>query len=216
MHSSVLSAALQSRLAAGLYHCGYTYEDLLFIQVCSDPSPEHCITVFCKMQSRVLTAALQDRLAAGLCVCNYTYEGLLFIQVCSEPTSEPATLFSVKCIPQCSVLLCKAGLQQACITAITPMKICSSYRCALIQHQNTAALIWAKCSPHCSQLQCKTGPQQACVTATTPMKVYSSYRCAVSQHQNLQHCFLQNAFPSAQCCSAKQACSRLASLQLPL
>ncbi|DBA93426.1 TPA: hypothetical protein ACH3X1_015741 [Trebouxia sp. C0004] len=27
-----LSAALQDRLAAGLYHCTYTYEDLLFIQ----------------------------------------------------------------------------------------------------------------------------------------------------------------------------------------
>ena len=161
-----------------------------FIQVCSDPSPEHCITVFCKMQPPQLSAALQTRPTAGLCHCNYTYEGLLFIQVCSEPTSEPATLFSAKCIPQCSVLLCKAGLQQACITAITPMKISSSCRCAVTQHQNTATLFRAKCSPHCSLLLCKTGLQQACITATTPMKVYSSYRCAVSRHQNLQHCFL--------------------------
>ena len=185
------------------------------MQVCSDSTPEHCNTVQGKMYSPVLTAALQDRLAAGLYHCNYTYEGLLFIQVCSEPTSEPATLFSAKCIPQCSVLLCKAGLQQACITAITPMKICSSYRCALIQHQNTAALIWAKCSPHCSQLQCKTGPQQACVTAITPMKICWSYSCAVTHHQCTATLVLE-CTPHVQCCYAKAAHSSLVSQQLHL
>ena len=114
----LLSAALQDRLAAGLYHCNYTYEALLLIQVCSDPTPEHCNTVFCKWHSPLLSAALQDRLAAGLYHCNYTYEALLLIQVCSDPTPE-----------------------------------------------------------------------------------------------TLQHCFLQMAFPTAQCCSARQACSRLVSLQ---
>ena len=65
MQSPLLTAALQDRLAAGLHHCDYTYEDLLFIQVCSDSTPEHCNTVQGKMHSPVLTAALQDRLAAG-------------------------------------------------------------------------------------------------------------------------------------------------------
>ena len=81
----MLRAALQDRLAAGLSRCNQTYEALLFILVCSDPTQVHCNTVFCKMLSLVLCAALQDRLAAGLYRCNYTYEDLLFIQVCSDP-----------------------------------------------------------------------------------------------------------------------------------
>ena len=64
--SSLCSVALQDKLAAGLYHCNFSYEDLLFIQVCSDPTPVHCNTVQGKMQSPLLSAALQDRLAAGL------------------------------------------------------------------------------------------------------------------------------------------------------
>ena len=87
MQCPLLSAALQDMLAAGLYHCNYAYEDLLFIQVCSDPTPVHCNTVQGRMLSPLLCAALQDRLAAGLHHCNYTYEDLLFIQVCSEPAT---------------------------------------------------------------------------------------------------------------------------------
>ncbi len=41
------------------------------------------------------------------------------------------------------------------------MEICSSYRCALTQHQRTVALFRAKYNPHCSVLLCKTGSQQA-------------------------------------------------------
>ena len=47
------------------------------------------------------------------------------------------------------------------VTVITPRKICCSYRCAVSQHQCTAALVLAKCSPHCSVLLCKTGSQHA-------------------------------------------------------
>ncbi len=47
------------------------------------------------------------------------------------------------------------------VTVIPPMKICCSYRCAVSQHQCTAALVLAKCSPHCSVLLCKTGSQHA-------------------------------------------------------
>ena len=213
MQSPLLIAALQDRLAAGLYHSNYTYEDLLFIQVCSDPTPVHCNTVLCKMQSPLLGAAVQDRLAAGL------YHSSKNMKICSSyrcaVTQQQctATLFRAKCSLHCLVLLCKTGLQQACITAITPMKICSSYRCAVTQHQCTATLFRAKCSPHCSVLLCKTGLQQACITAITPMKICSSYRCAVTQNQCNPLLFLQNAVPTAWCCCARQACSRLVSQQ---
>ena len=70
MQCPLLSAALQDMLAAGLYHCNYAYEDLLFIQVCSDPTPGNCNTVQGKMQCPQLIAALQERLVAGLYDCN--------------------------------------------------------------------------------------------------------------------------------------------------
>ena len=41
------------------------------------------------------------------------------------------------------------------------MEVCSSHRCAVSQHQRTAALFRAKCRPHCSVLLCKTGSKQA-------------------------------------------------------
>ncbi len=59
---------------------------MLFIQVCSDPTPMHCNTALGKMQSPLLSAAVQSRLTAALCHCNYTYEVLLFIQESSDPT----------------------------------------------------------------------------------------------------------------------------------
>jgi len=69
MHSPQLWAALQNRLTAGLCHCDCAYQDLLFIQVCSDHSPRHCSTVQSKMHPPLLSAALQTRLTAGLCHC---------------------------------------------------------------------------------------------------------------------------------------------------
>ena len=72
---------------------------------------------------------------------------------------------------------------QACVSAMTPMDICCSYRFTVTQHQCTTALVRAICIPQCSVLRCKTGSMQACVTAMTPMEVCCSYRYAVTQHQ---------------------------------
>ena len=48
-----------------------------------------------------------------------------------------------------------------CVTAIAPMEIFSSYRCAVRQQKCSAALVWTKCIPHYSVLLCKTGSQHA-------------------------------------------------------
>ncbi|DBB03040.1 TPA: hypothetical protein ACH3X1_000018 [Trebouxia sp. C0004] len=77
IQSPLLSAAVQSRLTAGLCHCNHTYEDLLIIQVCSDPPPMHGSSFQCKMQSPIFSAVLQDRLTAGLCSWDHTYGRLL-------------------------------------------------------------------------------------------------------------------------------------------
>ncbi len=126
------------------------------------------------------SVALQNRLAASLCHCNQTYANLLFIKEGSDPIQMHCSIVSCQIIPQCSVLLCKTGWQQACVTAITPMQICSSYRWAVTQYQCTAALDFASHSP---VLLCKTSWQQDCVTAVTPMKTCCSYRWAVTQYK---------------------------------
>jgi len=72
-----------------------------------------------------------------------------------------AALFRAKYNAHCSVLLCNTCSQQAWVTAVTPMEICSSYRCAVTQHKCSAALFRGKCNHNCSALLCKTGSQQA-------------------------------------------------------
>jgi hypothetical protein len=58
------------------------------------------------------------------------------------------------------LLFCAAlqnSIQHACATAITLVEICSSEKCAVMQHQSTATLVKAKQLPCCcSVLLCKT------------------------------------------------------------
>ena len=160
---------------------------LLKLQVLSrctrTPTPVQCKIDQSKLHAPLLSAALQNRLTAGLSHCSHTFESLLFIQVCSDPTPIYCkTGFGKMCCLLLNAAL-QNRLQQDCDTANTPVKICSSYRCALTQHHCTATPLLAKCVPHCSMLLCKTGSQQACVIAITLVKVCSSYRCAVTQQQ---------------------------------
>ena len=111
-HCSVLLCNEGSQQA--VWHCSYTYGDLLFMQVCSDLAQMQC-------------------------------------SVCSGQNAIP----TVRC---CSAM--KAQSRQ-CVTAVTPMEICSSNRCAVTQHRWSAALFRARCNPHCSVLLCSEGSQQA-------------------------------------------------------
>ena len=54
------SAALQNRLTASLCHGKYTYGDLLFIHVCSEPTEMQCSTGPGKMHFSLFSAALQN------------------------------------------------------------------------------------------------------------------------------------------------------------
>ena len=137
-------AALQNRLTACLCHCNYTYGDMLFIQVYNDATSMHCSNGQGNIASPRFSAALQTRLTAALCHCNYTCGDLLFMQVCSDATPMHCSTVRAKELPRCSVLLCKPGSQHACATAPTYVEICSSYRCAMMQHQSSAALVRAK------------------------------------------------------------------------
>ena len=128
---------------------------LLFIQLCTDATLMHCGTGQGRTAFSLFCAALQNRLTAALCHCSYTYGHLLFIQLCTDAapkhcsTGQGRTAFSLFCAAL------QTGSQQPCATAITPMEICSSYNCALMQHQSTAALVKAEQLSHCSVLLCK-------------------------------------------------------------
>jgi len=65
-----------------------------------------------------------------------------------------AALVKAEQLSHCSVLLCKTGSQHDYATAVTPMKICSSYMCAVMQHQCTAALVKAEQLSYCYVLLC--------------------------------------------------------------
>ena len=168
-------------LTAALGHCSYNYRDLLFTQMCSDTTAMHCSTGQCKLDSPLFSIALQNSLTAGLCHCSYTCRDLLFIQVCSDAVALHCSTGQGKLDSPLFSGALQSASQLACVTVITPMKICSSYRCAVTQEQCTAALGRANCIPHCSVLLCKTGSQLACVTAITPTETCSSHRCAVTQ-----------------------------------
>ena len=108
----------------------------------------HCPMLLCKTGSQ-----------QAVCRCSYTYENVLLIQVCSHPS--PMHCSKVQQSPLLTVALQDRLKNRQCVTALTPMEMCSSYRCAVTQPQCTAARFRAICSPHCSVLLCKTGSQQA-------------------------------------------------------
>ncbi len=55
----LFSAALENKLTARFCHCNYTYEDLLFIHVCSDSAEMHCSAGLGKTHSPLFSADLE-------------------------------------------------------------------------------------------------------------------------------------------------------------
>ena len=90
MHSPLFSSALQNRLTAGLCHCNQAYGELLFIQVCSEPSKMHCNTGLGKMHFPLFSGALQKR------NCMKTFLGL---QSVSEATQKQPAGFCSALLP---------------------------------------------------------------------------------------------------------------------
>ncbi len=171
LHSPLFSAARQDRLTVAFCHSHCIYKDLLFIQLCSDPTPMDCNTGFTKMHSPLFSAALHNRLTVALCHSDCTYEDLLFMQLCSDPTPMHCNTGFGKCTSQCSVLLCKTAGQQACATAITSMKICFSYSCAVTQHQGLQHWFYKNAFPTVQCCSAKQAHSRQCVTADTPMEI---------------------------------------------
>ena len=130
--------------------------------MCSDPAPMHCSQVQGKMHLHCSMLLCKTGSQQAVFYCTYTYGDLFFIQVCTDSATMHCSKVQGKMeSPPFSVALQNRLKNRQCFTALTPMEICSSYRCALTQHQCTAARFRAKCTLHCSMLLCKTGSQQA-------------------------------------------------------
>ena len=143
-------------------HCSYTCGDLPFIQVCSDPAHMLCSTVQGKMQSPLFSAALQKRLTAGSVSLHlHLWRFALHTGVQWHITNALQHCSGQNAIPTVQCCSAKEAHSRQCVTAVTPVEICPSYRCAVTQHTCSATLFRVKCNPHCSVLLCKTGSQQA-------------------------------------------------------
>ena len=162
-------------------YSNHTYEDLLFIQVCSPTTPAHCSTIPGKMHC-----------PSAQCCCATQADSRLV----------PAAITPVKIH-----------------TAITPMKICCSYRSAVPPHQRTAVQIMAKCiAPlHSAAVQHRL-TAGLCRCNHTCEDSYSNHTyedllfIQVCSPTTPAHCSTNHGkmhCPSAQCCCATQADSRL-------
>ena len=131
----------------------------------------HCSLLLCKTASQ-----------HALCHCN---DGSRF--AVHTDVQRPSTNALQHCSRaiRCALLgySTKGHHSMHCVIAITPLEICCSYRCAVTQHQCTAALLKAKCIALCKELLGKTGSQQACVAAIAPLDVCFSHRFIVTQPQ---------------------------------
>ena len=135
---------------------------MLFVQMCSKSPTMLCRTDFGKMHYPLFSAALQDRLAAAsVSLQSHPWRFALHTGVQRRNTNALHLCSGQKVFPIVQCWSAKQAHSRQCITAVTPMEICSSYRCAVTQQQCTAALFGAKCIPYCSVLLCTTGSQQA-------------------------------------------------------
>ena len=167
MHSLLFGAALQNRLTAKLCPCSYACGHLLFMQVCrtttnalQDWSGQTLFpTVQCCSAQKAHSRLDSPRLHL------WTFVDLSYRCAVTQHQGT-ATLVKANCIPDSSVLLCKTGSQQACVTASAPIDICCSYRCAVTQHQCIAQCCFAK------QVH-----SRHCVPAITLLDMCCSYRC---------------------------------------
>ena len=108
MQSPLFSAALQYRLTPGSLALQI---HLWRFSLCSDAAQMNCSYVQGKMQLPQFSKTGSHQ---ALCHSRCTYGDLLFRQVCKVTQHKcTAALFRARCIPNCSVLLCKICSQQA-------------------------------------------------------------------------------------------------------
>ncbi len=147
MHAACTSAALQPKPETALFETA-----LAPVRLCS--FDQHCCT-----EARTEPLCM---LLAPLLPCSPSRKQPS-LRLHLHPSDFAALTNTVArttfpAVPWCSA---RQADSRRCVTAITPMEICYSHRCAVSQQKCTAALVWAESIPRCSVVLCKTGSQQA-------------------------------------------------------
>ena len=168
----LLSAAVQNRLTAGLWHCKHTYGDLLLVQVCSGPTQVQCHTAFGKMQLPLAQCCCAKRADSSVVLLQkhlwrFEYRCAVAQHQCSATLLLANALISAQC--------CCAKKADSCLVLLQK----HLWRFALptgVQWPNgstVAHCFWQNAIAPCSGLLCKTGCQQVCTTAHTPTEICS-------------------------------------------
>ena len=144
--SPLFFAALQTRLTAALCHCKYTYADLLFRQVCGDSTPMHCSTGLDKISSpTVMCCSAKKAHSRHNVTANRPIERFVPRTGVRWPNTNALQHWSRQnSFPTVQCCSANQAHSRHSVTANRPMEICSSYRCAVMQHQCTAAIVRAE------------------------------------------------------------------------
>ena len=134
----LLSAAVQTRLTAGLGHCKYTYGDLLSVQVCSDPTAVQCHTAL-------------EQLPPAQCCCAKQADsrlGPLQIHLWTFAVTTGMQWPKTSAVPHCSWQLLPA---QCCCAKQADSRL-GPLQIHLWTFAVTTGMQWPKTSavPHCS------------------------------------------------------------------
>ena len=157
-----------------------------------------CSTVQGKMQSPLFSAALQNRLTAGSVSLHlHLWRFALHTGVQWHITNALQQGSGQNGIPTVQCCSAKEAHSRQCVSATTPMEMCTSYRCAVTQHQCTATLFLAKCNPHCSVLQKRlTAGSVSLQLHLLRFALHTGVQWHITYA--LQHCSGQNAIPTVQ------------------
>ena len=138
---------------------------LFFIQVCNDPTLLQCSTGQGNIPLPLFSGALQNWLTAGPWVTLTTHVEICSLhRCCNEPTLKRCRTGQAKMkSPLFSAALQNWLTAGPCVALNSPMEFCSSYRCVVNQHGCNAALFRVKLNSHCAVVLCKAGSQQALV-----------------------------------------------------
>ncbi len=122
-----------------------------------------------------------------------------------------AKLFLAKCIHHCSKY--KTGSQQVCVSAITPLEIYCSYRVCSDPTADLCKTVSGKMHSPLLKVQNRF-TAGLCQCNYTQRELLFTQVCSDPTPEHCNTVSGKNAFPTVQCCCAKQFHSRLVSVQL--
>ena len=189
---------------AVLCHCIYTYQQFLFVQMCTHQTPMHFSRVQGKMHATVFCVAVQNKRAAVLCHCIYTYQQFLFCTDVYTPDTNALQQSSGQ--NACHGVLCCCAKQAG--SSLVPMHLYLSRLafCTDVHSPDTNALQQSTGQNACHGVLCCCTKQAG--SSLVPMHLYLSRLAFCTDVHSpdtnaLQQSTGQNACHGVLCCCAK-------------